>query len=291
MRTILTAPEAALQNSNVPYLVMVELDFDNETLETDAVERNTVSGAYVLKKSFTVTRSGPLIISFDLKGVGGSGYGQIKKNGVNVGVEESDSTGAYVTKIQTIAGWNVGDICELWIKAATSATASEKNWSVILYGTVRLTNAGYDFDWNGHTWTGAGNLGGISAIEEGTDLQMYGVTLTLSGIQSQYIAECFGTTYSGRSATIWLAPLDANYQILADPIVVFKGKMDTMPIKLGKEAAIQVTVESDLVQWERGKSRVFGNADQQSEYPTDKGFEFVAQMVEQEIYWGRPYNT
>ena len=157
-------------------------------------------------------------------------------------------------------------------------------------GTVRLTNAGYNFTWNGHVWTGAGNLGTISAIEEGMDLQMYGLTLSLTGIASSYIAECLGSGYSGKAATIWLAPLDENYQIISDPIIVFKGKMDTMPIKLGNKAEIQITVESDLVQWERGKSRVFGLADQQSEYSTDLGFQFVAQMVDQELYFGRPYN-
>ena len=156
-------------------------------------------------------------------------------------------------------------------------------------GIVRLTNARYSFNWGGYVWTGAGNLGSMSAIEEGIDLQMYGITLTLSGIPSQIIAESFGTGYSGRRATIYLAPLGQNYQILSDPIIVFSGKMDTMPIKLGNQAAIQVTIESDLVNWERGKSRVFGNADQQSEYPSDRGFEFVAQMVSQEIFFGRAY--
>lgn len=164
--------------------------------------------------------------------------------------------------------------------------------------TVRLTNAGYPIKWGTEIiddvetpkiWTGCGSLGSISAIEEGVSLQMYGITLTLSGIESKYIAQCFNAGYSGRDATIWLAPLDTNHQIIADPVIIFKGKMDTMPMKLGKEATIQVTIESDLVAWERGKSRIYGDADQQSEYPGDKGFEFTAQMVDQEIYWGRPY--
>lgn len=291
MRTITTATDDAIQASHVPFLALAQLEFDNETLNTDATERTSASSSYVQKISFAVTKSGPLIVTFQLKGAGGTAYGKIKRNGVDVGAEQTESTGAYATKTQTITGWTVGDTCELWIKAGSGATAYEKTWSVILYGTVRLTNAGYDFEWGGYIWTGAGNLGSISPIEEGTDLQMYGITLTLSGIPSQYVAECFTTGYSGRSATIWLAPLDENYAILEDPTIVFKGKMDTMPMKLGKEAAIQVTVESDLVQWERGKSRVFGNADQQSEHPSDKGFEFVAQMVDKEIYFGRPYNT
>jgi len=153
-------------------------------------------------------------------------------------------------------------------------------------GFVRLTNAGYDFPWNGYTWTGAGNLGSISAIEEGQDLQMYGCTLTLSGMSSDIISKCFGTGYSGRAATIWIAPLDSNYNILADPVVVFMGKMDTMPITLGDESAVQVTIESKLIDWERPRTRRYNNEDQQAEYPGDKGMEFVPQMVEKPLEWG-----
>lgn len=153
-------------------------------------------------------------------------------------------------------------------------------------GFVRMCNAGYAFQWNGYTWTGAGNLGTISAIEEGQDLQMYGCTLTLSGIASDVIAKCFGVGYSGRKATIWIAPLDSNYNILADPVIVFKGKMDTMPISLGENSQVQVTIESKLVDWERPRVRRYNNEDQQAEFPGDKGFEFVPQMVEKQLLWG-----
>jgi len=156
-------------------------------------------------------------------------------------------------------------------------------------GFVRLTNAGYNFTWDGHEWIGAGDLGNITAIEEGLDLQAYGCTLTLSGIASEYIAECFGTGYAGRNATIYIAPLSAEYTMLTSPFIIFQGKMDTMPIKLGADAAIQVTIESRLINWERSKSRRYNQEDQQSEYPNDKGFEFVPQMVEKEIFWGRKY--
>jgi len=154
-------------------------------------------------------------------------------------------------------------------------------------GFVRLTNAGYDFIWNGYTWTGAGNLGSISNIEEGQELQMYGCTLTLTGIASDYVAKCFGVGYSGRAATIYLAPLDSNYTILSDPVVIFKGRMDTMPISLGNESVLQITIESKLVDWERPRVRRYNNEDQQAEFPGDLGFEFVPQMVEKSLLWGR----
>lgn len=154
-------------------------------------------------------------------------------------------------------------------------------------GIVRLSNTSYNIEWDGHTWIAAGNLGTVSAIEEGQDLQEYGCTLTLSGISADYIAKCLGTGYQGRSASIWLAPLTDDYQILAAPIVIFKGSMDTMPISLGSDASIQLTVESKLIDWERPRVRRYNNEDQTAEFPADRGFEFVALMVEKELVWGR----
>ena len=63
--------------------------------------------------------------------------------------------------------------------------------------------------------------------------------------------------------------------------------MDTMPIEVGAQASIQLTVESRLVDWERPRDRRFNHPDQIAEYPDDKGLEYVAQMAEKELVWGR----
>lgn len=155
-------------------------------------------------------------------------------------------------------------------------------------GVVRLANAGYNFDFGGYTWIGTGNLGTISGVEEGLDLQMYGCTLSLTGLAAEYIAEALNEEYKDRPASIWLAPLDDNYQILSDPVLLFKGTMDTMPVTLGPQGSIQITVESPLADWERPRSRRYNHEDQISEYPDDLGLEFIPQMVEKELIWGRP---
>lgn len=155
-------------------------------------------------------------------------------------------------------------------------------------GFVRATNAGYDFQWNGHTWVGLGQLGGISQIQEGRDLEMHGCSLTLSGIPPEFISLALSDEYQGRDATIYTAILDANHQIIADPIITFKGRMDTMKIAMGQTATIELSIESMLTDWERPRVRRYNHEDQISEYPNDKGFEFVTQMVEKELVWGRP---
>lgn len=161
----------------------------------------------------------------------------------------------------------------------------------IVGGILRLCNAAYTFSWNGYDWTGIGTLGSIDAVSEGSALQMYGCTLNLSGVPPELISEAMSVNYQGRSATIWLAPLTSDYVIIADPVVVFKGRMDTMDIELGETATISLAVESRLVDWERPRVRRFNDEDQRSEYPNDRGFKYVDQMMQKDLPWNRPSQT
>lgn len=154
-------------------------------------------------------------------------------------------------------------------------------------GYVRLCNAGYTFTWNGYDWLGIGNLGAIEAISEGIALQMYGCRLTLSAIPPEIISEAFSQNYQGRTAIIYLAPLNDDFTFIANPVVVFKGRMDTMDVSLGETATITLSVESRLVDWERPRMRRFNDADQRSQYPDDRGFKYVDQMIQKDLKWGR----
>jgi hypothetical protein len=157
-------------------------------------------------------------------------------------------------------------------------------------GTERVCNAANSFVWGteivGGTevpkiWLGLGELGGISAIQEGTELQMYGVSLSLSGVDPVFAAKALNPEeYQQRPCTIWLALLDDDYRIIDEPVITFRGRMDTMPVEIGKTATINMTVESRLVDWERPRISRFNHEDQQALYPGDLGFEYVAQMVE-----------
>ena len=152
---------------------------------------------------------------------------------------------------------------------------------------LRITNAPYTINWSGHDWIGAGLLGSIGEVEEGSDLQMYGISLTLSGIPPEYISTALGSHYQGRACQVWLAPLNAAMQIITDPIMVFSGRLDVMSVELGQTATITVTAESRLTDWNRPKISRYTHEDQQLRYPGDKGLEFVAKTAEMELVWGR----
>jgi hypothetical protein len=63
--------------------------------------------------------------------------------------------------------------------------------------------------------------------------------------------------------------------------------MDTCDLEIGETATITLTIQNRLADWERPRLRRYTDEDQQSVYDGDLGLQFVAQMAEKTIYWGR----
>jgi len=155
-------------------------------------------------------------------------------------------------------------------------------------GIVRAASTPFDIEWDGETYLGLGTLGAISAVQEGAELQGYAVALTLSGIPSDLVALALNDQYQGRDARVWLGLLDDQHQLVGVPLLLFRGRMDTVDMELGQTASITLTIQSCLADWERPRLRRYSSEDQKSEYPDDRGLEYISQMAEKTIYWGRP---
>lgn len=155
-------------------------------------------------------------------------------------------------------------------------------------GFLRLCTAGHDVPWNGFTWIGVGKIGSIDTVSEDVGLQANGYQLTLSGLDTDIIAIAQGEDYQGRQCKMWLPLVDISTgQIIADPLMVVRARMDSMEMIHGTTASVTLTVESEMAAWDRPKIRRYTEADQKSEYPTDLGFDFVQQSATRTISWGR----
>jgi len=55
----------------------------------------------------------------------------------------------------------------------------------------------------------------------------------------------------------------------------------------GQSAEIAISVENRLIEFERTRVRRNTAEDQKIDYPNDKGFEFVTEIQEKDIVWGR----
>lgn len=173
------------------------------------------------------------------------------------------------------------------LTAASAANVRPVSFVRLAYdsGTIFVSSAAMDFTFNSETYLGLGNVGSITSIEESAEVKANGMALTISGVPSDFISDSLNEDYQGRDARVYLGFLDDNLQLIADPMLAFRGRMDTQDISLGQTATISLTLESRLIDWDRPRIRRYTNEDQQNEYPSDKGLEFVSQMVEKEINW------
>lgn len=149
-----------------------------------------------------------------------------------------------------------------------------------------------DLSYGGETYTGLGDLLSISEIKETADVQATGMNVSLAGVKSSLVTIAKDQDYQGRELTVSLGAFDSSGDLIADPVIIFSGFMDTMTInEAGEYSSITIAVENKLIAFERSKVRRYTAEDQKINHPTDKGFEFVTAIVEKEIFWGRPTPT
>ncbi len=155
-------------------------------------------------------------------------------------------------------------------------------------GDLNLWNGIGNLTVNSVDYVGAGTLLNIGEIAESSELQANGITVTLSGITDPLLAKARDEDYQGRELNVKLGAMDAVNDVISNPVTVFSGFMDVMTINdAGETATIQVSVENRLIEFERTRIRRYTAEDQKIDYPNDKGLEFVAEMAEKEIVWGR----
>ncbi|MEC9292247.1 MAG: hypothetical protein VX730_07600 [Pseudomonadota bacterium] len=140
---------------------------------------------------------------------------------------------------------------------------------------------------HGETFTGVGQLGSISGIEEQGDLAASGLTMTLAGIDPTLLSQAMHAPHQGRPVHVWIGYLDENRTLVDTPHLIFRGRLDTHTLTLGEQAILTLTAENRLVDWSRPRTLRFNAESQKTRFPADEGFAFVAQATEKTILWGR----
>jgi len=162
-------------------------------------------------------------------------------------------------------------------------------------GTIRLHNGLGTYNWDANdgagirAWQGTGDLGQISAIEEGDEISPYSIQLTLSGIDTSIAAEAARETYYQRPVTLYIGALNASDELVATPDVIWTGFIDTMDAVLGGDNgdSIILTAESELAMFDRSSNYLYTNAQQQSDSSGDTFFTHLQEMEDLTLDWGK----
>jgi hypothetical protein len=154
-------------------------------------------------------------------------------------------------------------------------------------GVVRTWSGLGDLIWDGQTWLGTGNLLQISAIEENAETVAAGAVISLSGVPVELISLALNSIRQGANGKIYLGFL-SNNAVVADPLLVFEGKLDVAYIEEdGETATVSISYESRLIDLQKPRESRYTDKDQQQVYPGDRGFEFVPSLQEKTLNWGR----
>jgi len=165
---------------------------------------------------------------------------------------------------------------------------------------------------DGTQWIGLGTLLDISAIEETAEMAVKGATITLSGVASDVISLALSEPYQGRVCNIYFGTFSAgkilqengSFILLQDGSKIaletnktglnqiFSGYMDQMNISDSADTStIELKVENKLIDLERARIARFTSGYQKSVYPNDKGLDFVEDLQDKKITWGRKSET
>lgn len=159
-------------------------------------------------------------------------------------------------------------------------------------GEINLWNGVGALDYGGKTYIGAGNLLRVEPVSESAELRANGTSVTLSGINNTLVSLAKDEDYQGREMVIKLGAMDENNDVIADPVIMFSGFMDTMVlVEAGDTSSIKIDVENKLIQMERARVRRFTDNDQKIDYPNDDGFSFVTKIQDRQVNWGKPTGT
>ena len=180
-------------------------------------------------------------------------------------------------------------------------------------GPVRVWTGINDVVIDGNTYTGTGNLLNISTVEETAEIAVRGATLTMTGIPSELLSLALQEPYQGRVCTIYFGLFTQQEWILATGIwddtgewvdasswqdsgtkayanlsQIFTGYMDEMNIDEAADfATIEMSIENKLIDLKRARVRRFSSGYQKTKYPADRGLDFVEDLQDKEIVWGR----
>ena len=156
---------------------------------------------------------------------------------------------------------------------------------------VYLTDNGFNLtssiSGTSRTYTASAFLVGGSSFEEQTDISKTSLSLSLSGADQTFISTVLNENVVNDTVEIYRGLLDSNNAIIADPILLYSGNIDTFEIsETETQSNVKLVIVSHWADFDKKSGRKTNNASQQRFFSADVGMDFSSETV-LDIKWGR----
>lgn len=156
------------------------------------------------------------------------------------------------------------------------------------YGsTLRLWDGFGDLTWDSKTWLGNGWFKGQGQVGEDNDVTPNNLEVYLSGVPLALVSLLLsGQRYTNRGS-LWVGCFDSSNAIIADPYLLFEGGLSAPRIDDSSSVSqIVLSYTDDLVNILKSRELRNNHESQQSLFPGDRGFEYVASLQHWTGFWG-----
>lgn len=142
--------------------------------------------------------------------------------------------------------------------------------------------------WNGHDWLGVGTIADISEVEESDGAAARALNFTLNIADNAILALAIGSVeeYRGRSAKMYMCPLDAGYVMVDTPVLCWTGIMDMVAVGAG-ESGGQITLKCETAAFglKRRPALRLNAAQHKKLYPAETGFDYLSDIIANPQLW------
>ena len=137
------------------------------------------------------------------------------------------------------------------------------------------------------TYSSSDFILGISNHREETDVTKSTISLTLSGADQTFISTVLNENVVNDSVTIFRGFLDDSNALIADPMMLYKGKIESFTIQeTDTTSSVNLSIVSHWADFEKKNGRKTNNTSQQRFFANDVGMDFSSETV-LDIKWGR----
>lgn len=154
--------------------------------------------------------------------------------------------------------------------------------------TLYVSNFNRTYTWGGQDWIGLGQIGSISEIKSSDSADPNAVSLNINIANLTFLTIGVGEVeeYRGRPVSIYMCPLDAEYNLIDTPVKTWGGSMDVLALTADTEnSGITMRCEPSAKRLRRRSPLRANHAQQQARYPQDLGFEYLQDLIANPRVW------
>ena len=161
-------------------------------------------------------------------------------------------------------------------------------------GSTRLWTGYGSLVSGGFTWSGVGDLGSLSNLEQAVNGQAPETTLVLSGISSTLIPKFrdeFPDEADGRPVRVYIQYHnevdDQPLTLFNQPYAVWSGRMKTPTFRGQDESTREIALMAESLFSLRAKpnSSLYTDSDLKQRHPNDRGLESIATLKSKVVTW------